>query len=317
MTRPVTVDPGQKRATATWVSGGRSLHSCSESSAVESGEGQMENVGLSLRDWTFRLTTLIEGLTLRLVIMPILGPGTGAIYDFSIGVLGVQFIWNNPRKGRHLLIEIGDPVSKALVQVSQTTRDARKRQKRLDLVYWDVMTFFEGWSGFRRKAYEDNRGLLLRLCRCIDRRRMDDPAVLELWSHRQLEPCWSVFSVLRGRERSKHADAMARTNPRRFTIGSDGFRKIDPPVPFRQIALHLGKVPPRITDSYGMHLFVLAVLLHLRADLEIYCETGLMRLARCQRAACRSWYATVPMAGKQKFCCESCRVMNFYERLMR
>ncbi len=229
----------------------------------------------------------------------------------------MQLIWNIPRKGRHLLIEIGDPGSTALVQVSQTTRDARKRQKRLDLVYWDVMTSFEGWSGFRRKAYEDDRGLLLRLCRCIDRRRMDDPAVLELWSHRQLEPCFSVFSVLRGRERSKQADAMARTNPRRFTIGSDGFRKIVPPVPFRQIALHLGKVPPRITESFGMHLFVLVALLNLRADFEIYYETGLMRLARCQRAACRSWYASLPMTSRRKFCCGSCRVMHFRERLTR
>jgi hypothetical protein len=44
-TRPVTVDSGQKQATATGVSGVGRLHSCSGSSAVEPGEGQMGNVG--------------------------------------------------------------------------------------------------------------------------------------------------------------------------------------------------------------------------------------------------------------------------------
>ena len=36
----------QEQATGTWVSEGTALHSCSESSAVEPGEGQMGNVGL-------------------------------------------------------------------------------------------------------------------------------------------------------------------------------------------------------------------------------------------------------------------------------
>ena len=44
--RPATVDSGQKHAKRTWVSGGAALHSCSESLAVEPGEGQMGNVGL-------------------------------------------------------------------------------------------------------------------------------------------------------------------------------------------------------------------------------------------------------------------------------
>ena len=35
--RPVTVDSGEKQATGTWVFGG--LHSCSECSALEPGEG--------------------------------------------------------------------------------------------------------------------------------------------------------------------------------------------------------------------------------------------------------------------------------------
>ncbi len=47
-TRPVTADSGQRQATGTWVSGG-AVHSCSESSAVELGEGQMGNVGLRRR----------------------------------------------------------------------------------------------------------------------------------------------------------------------------------------------------------------------------------------------------------------------------
>ncbi len=44
--RPVTVDPAQTQATATWVSPGRVLHSYPESRAAEPGEGQMGNVGL-------------------------------------------------------------------------------------------------------------------------------------------------------------------------------------------------------------------------------------------------------------------------------
>ena len=246
--------------------------------------------------------------------MPIFDPRNGVNGDFSIGVLGVQFVWNNLQKGRNLQAEMADPIANALVQISHITKGTRKRQKRHSLVYWDAMTFFEQWSGFRRTTYEDNCILLLKLCRCIDQQRMDDPAVLELWGHPKLERCWPVYSVFRARGVQKQAIALARTNPRCLTTGSDGFWKITPPAPFRQIALHLGKVPARITESFGMHLFVLVALLNLRADFEIYYETGLMRLARCRRAACRSWYAGVPMAGRQKFCCESCRVMNFHER---
>ncbi len=43
-TRPVTVDFGQKLAICDLTFGG-ALHSCSESSAVEPGEGHMGNVG--------------------------------------------------------------------------------------------------------------------------------------------------------------------------------------------------------------------------------------------------------------------------------
>lgn len=46
---------------------GGGVHSRAEDSAVEPGERLIGNVGLSLRDWTFRLTTPIEGVTLRSV----------------------------------------------------------------------------------------------------------------------------------------------------------------------------------------------------------------------------------------------------------
>ena len=233
---------------------------------------------------------------------------------FSVGVLGVQFVWNKPEKHRDLLTEIGHPVLKVIGQVRQATKDTCKRQKRRDLVYWDVMTFFEGWSGFRRKEYKDNHKLLLKLCHSIAQQRMDDPAVFKLWGHSKLQKTAPVYSVFRGRGISKHANAMARTNPRCFSLGPDGYWKVDPPVPFRQIALYLGEAPARVTKSYIMHLCVLAALLNLRADIEIFYETGLMRLARCQRAACRSWYATKPMTSRRKFCCESCRVMHFREK---
>lgn len=57
-------------------------------------------------------------------------------------------------------------------------------------------------------------------------------------------------------------------------------------------------------------LLAIAVLAHLRADMEVYFESGFRRVRRCQNAACRSWFGARPMGGRQRFCSTLCRVQH-------
>ncbi len=54
-------------------------------------------------------------------------------------------------------------------------------------------------------------------------------------------------------------------------------------------------------------VLLLAVLIQIRCDVELYLETGFLRIRRCERKACHGFFQVKRMAGRQRFCSSTCR----------
>ena len=103
----------------------------------------------------------------------------------------------------------------------------------------------------------------------------------------------------------------------RVDYGVDGRWKIRPAGPCRLLEIDMGDLKGRADriDWHWAHL--LAVLIQMRADIEIYLETGFLRTHRCERVACGSFFQVARMAGRQRFCSNSCRAAAAREQPAR
>jgi hypothetical protein len=199
-------------------------------------------------------------------------------------------------------------VSEALRQLSEP---AVRRQKRETVSYWDAMT-----------CLENDEFLPPRLHDCIEYRLATD--LVEPFAAGTLEPRHSgPIAVLGELESIRAARShviyefgdtsqeggrpIARPCIDRVDFGIDGNWRFRRAGPCRALEIEMGDLKGRADTIDWPRAHLLAVLIQMRTDIELYLETGFMRIHRCERAACRSFFKVKRMAGRQRFCSNACR----------
>ncbi len=225
-------------------------------------------------------------------------------------LFGVRYIWEKP--ARNFWQIAGPGYFSTIREITEIARPFIIRQKRRLVTYWDVLTAFERGYASRMMETNTDRQLLWLVMECIRTDHLDKRVINELFSHRQLRsartqhcPWPPPYGGRRGEDQ-----ALARTHPGNYEIDERGHARPGSNVfVYRQFELDVGRFPRSAERIKWPHLLVLGAMLHLRADLEIFFETGLMRIRCCQRQACRGWFTVGSMATKKVFCSDSCRVM--------
>lgn len=221
-------------------------------------------------------------------------------------IFGVRYVWANPSKrGSELVGEGLRPIYRALWEHAGKYLP---RQKRDVLTYWDGLTFLQGQgAGMCVKKAEPETLLCLRLLSQFADQRLEFDDVWELAHLPALEHFKSRLVYHRADGYDPEAAALGRADPASLerTIHNTwrakrGFH--------REFHVDAKAVEGPMTKASWTRLFVLAILAQLRADLEIFYETGFFRIRRCERRACMAWFAAKAMgSGKQRFCCGGCR----------
>ncbi len=223
-------------------------------------------------------------------------------------LFGVDFLWADPGRDCQDVVETG--MRQVAEGVLRHTAEAIRRQKRDIVTYWDAMTCLDdGFVPSRlrgRREYE----LACKLVSAMGRGPLDavhSAIIAELGE---------LDSIREARSRPVYefgetGDQRQRATPRpvidRVDFGIDGRWKARQAGPCRLLEIDMGDLKGRADKIDWPWAHLLAVLIQLRADIEILLETGFMRIHRCERAACGAFFHVARMAGRQRFCSNGCR----------
>ena len=224
-------------------------------------------------------------------------------------LFGVDFIWQNPGDGCEEVAEGG--MRQVVEAVLLRTAAAIRRQKRDIVTYWDAMTCLVGDDGFVPARLRDRReyGLAVDLVTAVGTGRLEarhSAAIADLGEIESIRLARSRPTYEFG-ETGEEPGATPRPCTDRVDFGVDGRWKLRQAGPCRLLEVDMGDLKGRADRIDWGWAHLLAVLIQLRADIEIYLETDFLRIHRCERGACGSFFHVARMAGRQRFCSSSCR----------
>lgn len=224
----------------------------------------------------------------------------------GVSFLGVHFYWPKRKPGfdQENLHVFDEPYR----QILDSVREPMRRQKRSRLKYWDAMTLFDQHGIPEPLAESYEAQLADRLIGMLSRKRRYTQTIRELTELEALASARTRLAYFSGQAPEEFELVVSRTNPARIEFGSDGRTHMPKPGFFQLIELDMDGVKMASNAIDWYRLLVLALLLQIRADLEIDYETGLQRVRKCEHRRCGAWFLVNRMAGRQRFCSTLCRV---------
>ncbi len=227
-------------------------------------------------------------------------------------VLGVDFRWKSPGPGWREPFYAGlETIHKAiLVQALPSIR----RQKRQVLFYWDALTgILKGELSPKAKGDREEWELAAELTLAIADQRLRDELILELGNFPPISAVRSRIAYFQGEKPEKGRGSQARRADR-VTYDIRGRASLQKPGLYRCFELDAGDLegdPERID---WFRILSLAVLVQLRAEFELYIETGFFPVRCCKRVVCHAFFRVNRMAARQRFCSDICRASAVREQ---
>lgn len=228
----------------------------------------------------------------------------------TIGIVffGVHFFWPERKPGfeQDNLHAFDEPSA----QIRKLVDEPMRRQKRSHVKYWDAVTYLDQLGIPDPLTTSEEAELADRLIGMLARRRFHTQTIRELAALPALADARTRLAYHSGKRQHEYEAELVVTRGEltRIELGRDGH--------IHQVLAGFYRLLEMNMDTAGMksnaldwhRLMILAVLFQIRADLEIYYETGFMRLRKCEHHRCRAWFVAKRMAGRQRFCSTLCRV---------
>ena len=221
-------------------------------------------------------------------------------------VLGVDLLWPNPGPGyRQPALEGMKAVHDAVLVHADA---AMRRQKRDVILYWDAMTALQR-GGFipQRLAESQENGLALELVLAIAAGEVPDRVLLELSTFKPIAHARSQIDFFHSDQSLRRPQAYGRMSPERITFDVHGRPKIQKSGPYRRLSLEMKDLKGDASSIDWYRALLLALLVQLRCDMEVYLDTDFLRVRCCERRACSAFFQVSRMAGRQRFCSATCR----------
>ncbi len=232
--------------------------------------------------------------------------GSSRPYAFGITFLGVHFYWPSPEPGfDHDNLQSFDESYHRILDI---VGESMRRQKRTYLTYCDAMTYLEDQGPPESVAESAEAELADRLILMLARNRHHPQTVRELTEVKAFDAAQSRLAYHGGKLSDEFELFTSRSNPARIEFGANGKTRKARPDFYRLLDMDMQAVGMKANAIDWDRLMILAVLLQIRADLEVYYETGFQRLRKCEHGRCGAWFLVNRMAGRQRFCSTLCRV---------
>ena len=225
----------------------------------------------------------------------------------SLHLLGVVFYWRR-RLGRGFDESNLQEQSELHARILTVARKGMERQRRSRVGIEDAMTYLEKANLPRRVREIPEVQLACELLPGLGKGTLRTERIQELVDHRLVQLAQSRL-VCEGidsnsstdpwESRAMEYDIQGTLHPRKAGI-------------YRCLGLDLTDLsdPAKIDHD---SLLALAVLINIRAELELFFLSGFRRFRRCERASCGAWFVSKRMAGRVRFCSNTCRVGHAYE----
>lgn len=221
-------------------------------------------------------------------------------------VLGVDLLWRNPGPGYRQPVLEGMKLVHDAVLVHADA--AMRRQKRDVILYWDAMTALQRGSFIPDSLAESQEyGLAVELVLTLAEGQVSDHALQELSTFKPIADARSHIDFFHGNQSLRSPQAYSRISPERITFDVHGRTKIQKPGPYRRLSLDMENLKGDASSIDWYRALLLALLVQLRCDMEVYLDTGFLRVRHCERKACSAFFHVSRMAGRQRFCSSTCR----------
>ena len=218
---------------------------------------------------------------------------------FTTNVLDVHFIWPHPGPAwRAVEPGILEPYNAVL----RVARPAMVRQKRDRVCYWDAMTALDRGEAFPRRHPESQTwGLATELSVAIRDGKLDRRPLLELGGMER------VNQVRTRIEWRREGDTTSARHAIDVSVDLHGRRRSSKLGVYRRFELEMPDQHGDMSSVDWFDVMLLAVVVHLKADIEQYLESNFLPLRVCARRACGSFFRVHRMAGRHQFCSDTCR----------
>lgn len=225
----------------------------------------------------------------------------------SCDILGVRFFWATQfAKINSDHTASGKELNLAMVDF---TREHMQRQKRKRFAHWDAYTFLEQAPPDLVPS-DDETALAQELITMFGRKHLRDPPVQELIDLPLFEHVYCHLAYDHGHREPDPSIVSARTDPARITHAPDGSVRLVGPGFYRLPAVDMVGAGIKSTAIDWQRLTIWATLIQLRADLEIFFETGFRPVGRCERRLCQAWFKAQRRGRRARFCSTYCRVAH-------
>jgi len=221
----------------------------------------------------------------------------------SISLLDVEFRcshWpvESPKEDREKLRTF-------LQNLSSTHQGPIKRQGRTRCTYVDVLT--DVHCG-RPTDFGDNDAFKLatKLACEIPRGTISSGMILTLINYSPINTMQQTFRY----HPEKQTASKVITTPG-LTIEQIKITPSDRQVKHEEIQRHLiinmDEYASSKTEINWNELAIIAALAHLKCDIEVMIDTGFFPIRMCDRERCHAFYRPSHMAGRSRFCSDTCR----------
>ncbi len=233
------------------------------------------------------------------MLAPVRQPEPPAGASFSL--LGVRF---RCRGVRSILTPALVQLKLAEDELAAAAADALRRQRRSRVAYWDVLTFWERSVLSRVDPADVEERLLDELRRALGTGKVPIETAKSLAKLDSLSTL--AVAVLPVSEAMLGVGEAGGTPAGRESVRAR--RTAEPGGLMRVLTIDMEGPPDKPPTFDWPRLVTLAALAQLKTDLETWIETGYLRVRRCARDDCRSWYKAERLADRQRFCSAYCRV---------
>lgn len=189
-------------------------------------------------------------------------------------------------------------------RVSEYPRPWLKRQRRIE-AYWDSIDIVGSLHHDYPGANPSDQRLLLQLARMITEQTPQLKLINEIASHNIIQ-----YVQARYVHQRVQFDTSEQSLSRYFpSLSSPSLSRQELEALHGILRLHVVDVTsfqgPSLID--WRQLSLLALLIQLKNEVDVFLETGHWRIARCARTYCNAFFRIPRMSSKSLFCSGTCR----------
>lgn len=222
----------------------------------------------------------------------------------SLHFLGVEFRLNHWQKTSSKIAQ--GKLSKIQHHLTTSYESAIRRQGRTRCTYVDVLT--DVHCGSTADLAGNDIYLLAADLSCgIAQKCISPNMILELARFSPIKTMQQTFRFNPGNQSALGVITIPDLTIEQINITPSDRQQNQQDQIQRHLIINLDEHASAECEINWNELAILAALAHLKCDIEVMIDTGFLPIRMCERERCHAFYRPSHMAGRSRFCSDTCR----------